>query len=290
MITGASGFVGTNLSRYFVRREPVTLATHETALPEDLEDAAPSFAMDVRDAEAVRRTLREVAPSAVIHAAGNKNVRFCETHPEQAYAVNAIGAGNVARACREIGARMVYISTDLVFSCTGGGYQETDVPLPALVYGKSKLAGEQAVREHLPDAIICRSGGIYGRSSPLLRWLTCEIQAGRDVECFVDIFNTPTYAENLSEMLDFIVQHDLRGVFHTVGAQRVSRYQLFKIYANEFGLDTTHLLPVAASARRHELLLQPDASLSSRQTRASVAVPFNTVEEGMGRLHRAGGI
>jgi len=115
---------GSNIARYFARTNPVVLAVHESALANDLCPTAPQVQMDVRDARSVQRALEQVAPAIVIHAAGNKDVRYCEANPEEAVAINATGAGYVARACRDAGARMVYLSTDLVFDCTKGGYEE----------------------------------------------------------------------------------------------------------------------------------------------------------------------
>ena len=105
------------------------------------------------------------------------------------------------------------------------------MPQPSLAYGRSKLQGERFAREELNDVAICRSGGIYGKGSPLLGWLSAELDAGRTVDCFVDVFNTPTYAENLGEMMETIIRKRLTGVFHTVGRERVSRFEFFKSYA-----------------------------------------------------------
>ena len=199
LITGGSGFVGRNLARFFAPRWPVV--TTYFGQPAAFDSTAQSFHLDVRDAGAVLSIFGRVAPEVVIHTAGNKNVRFCEENPEEAYRINALGTRNVARACRSFGASMIYLSTDLVFSCTKGGYKEDELPQPTLVYGKSKLEGERFALRELESVAVCRSGGIYGKGSPLLNWLSAEIDAGRSVECFVDVFNTPTYVENLAEMI-----------------------------------------------------------------------------------------
>ena len=148
----------------------------------------------------------QVRPAAVIHAAGNKNLKFCEDQPDEAFRVNAGGTQNVARACRRVGAKLIYLSTDLVFSCVEGNYQEHDVPEPTLAYGKSKLLGEKFALEKLDQVAVCRSGGIYGKGSPLLQWFAGEIKAGQTVECFTDVFNTPTYVDNLGEMMETVLE------------------------------------------------------------------------------------
>jgi len=249
-----------------------------------------SFPLDIRDAEAVSSVIERVKPDVVIHAAGNKNVRFCEDHPDEAYRTNAHGTQNVARSCRNFGARMIYLSTDLVFSCATGDYKENELPQPTLAYGRSKLLGEKLALEELKDVAVCRSGGIYGKGSPLLSWFSTEINAGRTVDCFVDVFNTPTYLENLAEMMEVILSNRLSGVFHTVGRERVSRFEFFQSYADTFGLDVSLLVPISTAGVKDRIFLQPDSSLSVDQTSKRLGIAFNSIREGFARLKACGGI
>ena len=103
LITGGSGFVGRNLANFFAPRMPVATTYHRQPVAPD--PTARSFRLDITDAEAVFSVFERVAPKVVIHAAGNKNVRFCEDHPDEAQRVNALGTRNVARACRTLEAR-----------------------------------------------------------------------------------------------------------------------------------------------------------------------------------------
>lgn len=282
LITGGAGFVGSNLARFFAPRMSVFVS--DVRSPAQTSTSVAWSKLDVTDVEATLCTIEKVSPWVVIHAAGNKNVMYCEVHPDEAYRVNALGTQNVARACRTVGAHMVYISTDLVFACTDGGYKETDTPHTTLVYGKTKLQGEEFALQELNEVTICRSGGIYGRGSPLLRWLSGELQAGRSVECFTDVYNTPTYTENLADMIQVIIQQGLTGIFHTVGRERVNRFQFFQTYAAQFGLDVNLLRPVPAGERRATLLLQADASLSQEYTVARLGITPDSVAEGLARL------
>lgn len=288
LITGGGGFVGRSLAKFFAPRWAV-VTTHLTSTP-DAASAAPSFEMDVTDAASVFSVFERARPSVVIHAAGNKNVRFCEDHPEEAHRVNAEGTRGVARACREFGARLLYLSTDLVFGGTRGNYREDELPRPALVYGESKLEGERYALEACGETAVCRSGGIYGPGSPLLSWLAAELEAGRSVECFEDVFNTPTYVENLAEMLEAIMKGRLTGVFHTAGRERVSRHEFFRAYTETFGLDSKLLAPASAEGSRERLLLQPDSSLSVEQTSERLGVTPDSVREGFRRLQMRGGV
>ena len=280
--------MGKNLANFFAPR--CSVATTYFQHPTALDSARQSFQLDVTDARQVSSIFERVRPDAVIHAAGNKDVRFCEGHADEAYRINALGTHNVARACRNSGASLIYLSTDLVFSCLRGDYKEDELPQPELVYGRSKLEGEKFAREELEDVAICRSGGIYGKGSPLLNWLSAELDAGRTVDCFVDVFNTPTYVENLAEMMETIIRKRLAGVFHTVGRERVSRFEFFQSYANTFGLDKDLLRPVSIAHLKDMLFLQPDSSLSVDQTAKRLGIAFNSIAEGFTRLKAGGGI
>lgn len=283
LITGGSGFVGKNLAEFFSKR--FSVATTYFQHPIVIADpAAETFQLDIRDQDAVFSLFERVGPSVVIHAAGNKNVRFCEENPEEAHRINALGTQYIARACRRFAARLVYISTDLVFECVRGNYQEDEKPEPTQVYGSSKLQGEELANEELTDAAICRSGGIYGKASPLLAWFSAEVSAGRSVECPVDVFNTPTYAENLAEMIEVIINRKLAGIFHTVGRERVSRFEFFRSYTRQFGVDPALVTPVPLADMKGSSMLRPDSSLVSKRTAALLGIDFNSVEEGFLRL------
>jgi dTDP-4-dehydrorhamnose reductase len=288
LITGGAGFVGQNLVRLLAPRMATVAADWDTPLPAEL--GVPSVDMDVRDLDRVRTVLDRFRPGAVVHAAGNKNVRDCEERPEEAFRTNAGGTRNVARACCEIGAHLLYLSTDLVFDCERGGYTEEDVPRPALVYGETKRQGEVFAREECPGAAVCRSGGIYGRRSPLLAWLRGELVAQRTVEAFTDVCNTPTYVGSLADMLEAVARRRLGGVFHTVGAERTSRYDFFRAFAETFALDASLVAAVAAGGKRREMLLQPDASLRSERTAATLGIAALSVREGLRRMREQGGV
>ena len=286
LITGGSGFVGKNLVNFFSSRRSVVATYFQH--PTTPDAAAQSLQLDVTNARQVLSIFERVRPAAVIHAAGNKDVKFCEDNADEANRINGLGTKNVAHACRKFRASMIYLSTDLVFNGLRGCYKEDELPQPSSAYGQSKLEGERFAREELKDVAICRSGGIYGKGSPLLGWLSAELEAGRTVDCFVDVFNTPTYAENLAEMMEVIIKKRLTGVFHTVGRERVSRFEFFKSYAGTLGLD--HLLrPVSIANVKDRLFLQPDSSLSADQTSQRLGITFNSIAEGFTRLKARGG-
>lgn len=285
LITGSSGFVGGNLARFFRFRHSVVL-TDVRAGDSDL----PFEKADLSDEPASRAVVQKLRPEVIIHCAGTKDVKWCEANPDGADRVNAVATRNVAKAAKAVGAKLIYLSTDLVFDSQRGGYTEMDIPSPELVYGRSKFRGELYAMEETGNLAICRAAGVYGKNSPLLKWLAKEIQEGREVECFLDVKNTPTWVDNLGEMLEEICNRDLTGIFHTVGRQSVSRHDFFSLFAHAFGLDVSRLKPSTLGDRRKAMLLMPDSSLSSKLSRERLGVDFVSPAEGFLKLKASGGV
>jgi dTDP-4-dehydrorhamnose reductase len=284
LITGGGGFVGRNMVRFFAERHSVTLTDLHSDPQDDVRRHSRYVQLDVRDATQVLKTIDAAKCEAVIHLAANKNVRYCEKNPGEAHKINTEGTKNVAIACKRAGIRLAYLSTDLVFDCVTGGYKETDVPHPATVYGKTKLAGEKEALSELPDVAICRSGGIYGPESPLFAWLTTELEAKRPVSCLTNVKNTPTYTRDLGEMLEKIISLGLSGTFHTVGPEAVNRYEWFVAFARAFGLDSSLLHPLDSEQMMHDSFLQPNAALDATLTNALLGMQTTSLKEGMADL------
>lgn len=288
VVTGASGFLGRNLTRAFRSHALVGAAGGLRApLIEDLGPVTEPACFDLRDPHATSRWIEAMAPDAVLHLGGNKNVRFCEEHPAEAEAVNIDGTRNVARACRRVGAKLVYLSTDLVFDGETGGYDEQSAPRPTTVYGRTKLAGEDLTLASDGRALVCRTGGVYGADSPLLGWLGGELGAGRRVDAFQDVVSSPTSADDLAAFLDLALAADASGILHAVGPAAVSRYEWFGTFAAVFGYDRGLVTPAVAGLRRRELLLARNVSLDGRRTAGQLGHQAASPRAGFERLRRA---
>ncbi len=202
-VTGGSGQLGWDVLRALERRGAECRGVSSREL-------------NVADGGAVRAALTAYRPDAVIHCAAYTKVDQAEDCPERAMAVNAVGTGNVARACRELGAKMLYVSTDYVFPGTGGNFYETDDPTgPLNVYGRSKLAGERAVEETLERYFIVRTSWVFGRNGAnfvraMLR--LAETRPALNVVC--DQIGSPTYAADLAPLLCGMVDSEGYGIYH----------------------------------------------------------------------------
>lgn len=203
LVTGASGQLGYDVERELERRGIEHLGTSSREL-------------DITDREAVERLMAAYRPDAAIHCAAYTKVDLAEDEPERCWAVNADGTRNLAAVCREIGAKMLYISTDYVFPGTGEQFRRTDDPVsPVNTYGRSKLAGELAVQSLLEKYFIVRISWVFGKNGnnfvkTMLR--LAETKAELSVVC--DQIGSPTYTADLAPLLCDMVQTERYGIYH----------------------------------------------------------------------------
>lgn len=204
LITGGKGMLGRTLCAELKEFE---------LIPTDLPEA------DITDAAKFNALIAEYAPDAVIHCAAMTAVDKCETEIDFAYKLNALGSANVASACHRNGVRLIAISTDYVFDGDSDRpYNEFDHASGGnTVYGKSKFAGEEAIRRHCPDHVICRISWLYGAGGPSFVHAMMNLADGTrpELKVVADQIGNPTstlaVAQKLREILN---NRELVGTFH----------------------------------------------------------------------------
>ena len=170
---------------------------------------------------AARELLRRHTPDWVINCAAYTKVDQAESEPEQARAINATAVRHLAQACLDEYARLLHLSTDYVFDGAGAEpYLPVDEPNPQNVYGRTKLEGEQAVRELLEtDAAIVRTAWLYGpHGANFVASVLRQIDAGQPLQVVNDQFGAPTYTAHLAAGLRAAVENDLRGAHHATNS------------------------------------------------------------------------
>lgn len=171
---------------------------------------------DITDAEGTRRHIMTYRPDAVIHCSAWTAVDRAEDEPERCRTVNVDGARNIAEACREIGAKMLYLSTDYVFPGAGERFYEPEDPTgPLSVYGRTKLEGERVVRELLDRYFIVRISWAFGRhGNNFVRTMLRLAKSRDEVSVVCDQVGSPTYTADLAPLLCDMVETDRYGVYH----------------------------------------------------------------------------
>ncbi len=244
LITGGSG----QLARELSKRLPSSLARSREEL-------------SVVDLDLVRRELSRSRAEVVFNCAAYNAVDRAEQEPEAAAAVNARGAGNVARACREVGARLVHFSTNYVFDGTAPRpYSEADEPRPLNAYGRSKREGELRVLEELPTALVIRSSGLFGHLGSAVKGgslpdrLLARARAGDRLSVVSDQRLNPTFTGHLADASIAAAAAGSTGILHLIAAGCCSYYEfaveLFRVAGVEAEVDPVVTTPGRTTAAR----------------------------------------
>ena len=208
--------------------------------------------LDVTDAGAVDTVVHEQRPAVVVNCAGWTAVDAAEAHEPEALRVNGAGAANVARACARTAVPLVQISTDYVFDGRATQpYSEQAAPHPRTAYGRTKLAGERAVRELLPErGYVVRTAWLYGEHGPNFVRTMIELAARQpSVDVVVDQVGQPTWTRDLAGQLIALIDSGTpAGVYHGTNAGRTSWYGLARQTFALLGADPDRVRPTASAA------------------------------------------
>jgi len=191
--------------------------------------------IECADAASVRRVLLPLRARAVINCAAFVRVDDCESLAREAFAVNALGALNVARAAAESGAKCVYLSTDYVFDgAKDSPYVESDATAPINVYGASKLAGEHLVRQAAPDWLIVRVASLFGKTGArgkggnFIETILANARKGEPLKVVDDILISPTYTRDASRAIAQLISAGVTGIMHAANSGACTWYEFAK--------------------------------------------------------------
>ncbi|MEZ0071504.1 dTDP-4-dehydrorhamnose reductase [Planotetraspora sp. GP83] len=239
LITGAGGMLGTDLVA-------VLRAGRHDVTPLD------RAGLDLRDAEAVRRAVRELRPGAVVNCAAWTAVDDAETREDEALAVNGSAVQVLAEACLDAGAWLVQPSTDYVFD--GGGrepYAEDAPTMPLNAYGRTKLAGEHAVVKTLPETgYVVRTAWLYGAAGPNFVRTMIRLAGEREtVDVVNDQHGQPTWTADLARQIVALVEAGApAGIYHGTSSGSTTWHGLAREVFALLGADPDRVRPVASEA------------------------------------------
>ncbi len=265
LLTGMSGYVGGIISRELSENYNIVGVNRSTVLKNNV-------LCDLSDYESVRK-LNSHHPDIVIHAAGNKDIRFCENDPEAAYSSNTQSMINLLRVFGGK-SRIIYLSTDYVFAGNRGGYAEQDLPAPLTEYGRSKYKAEIACNKAASEGVdvtIIRLSALYDLVATFPKYLLGCLERNEVVECYSNIYYSPTYYRDFIRLLSKVIVSDsLPGnIFHSCGS-RVSRYDFAKQLCTSFGFDAN--LIVSSIYEEKNTFLFHDLSLENSLTEKQLGV------------------
>ena len=261
LITGANGQLGTDLCKVLKDVEASPLSHSD---------------IEIADMNSVNSAFNRCQPELVINTAAYVRVDDCESEPNKAFLVNAIGARNVAVATQRFGAKLVHISTDYVF---GGEdkpgtnlYTEFDTPSPLNLYGKSKLAGENLVQHLCSRHFIIRTSGLFGsagasgKGGNFVETILKLARQQEELKVVNDQIFSPTYTRDLARKIAQLIVTEYYGIFHITNKGKCSWYEFAREILTLAKLET-HLIPITSEERLTAAKRSPFSVLDNYQLR-----------------------
>ena len=240
LVIGANGQLGTDLCLALRNFEVVPL-THQ-----DIE---------ITDIGSVKEACSKHKPDAIVNTAAYVRADDCETNQDKAFQVNSLGARNVAVVAQELGAKMVYLSTNYIFGDETephtNPYTEFDIPVPLSVYGKSKLAGEGFVRHLCSKHFVIRTSGLFGvagNSGKGDNFAETVLRFGKErdeLRVVNDQVFSPTYTNDLAKKITQLVTTEYYGIFHITNSGACSWFEFTKEILKLAGLRTP-VIPITS--------------------------------------------
>ncbi len=276
LVTGGSGYLG----RWVVRLARADWDVAATYLTHPIDEPGAMWRrLDLRDEAAVAALVDEVRPAAIIHTAA------CNPgYGDDFEATNATGTRHIARAAADCSARLVHLSSDVIFDGDKGNYVEQDPPTPITPYARSKALAEAEVIASGAEAVIARTSLIYGWRPTVDRhtgWIVDGLKTGKPVRLFTDELRCPIWVESLAAAVIELASMSYTGVLHVAGAQPLSRYEFGARLLRFHGLDPGPAIP--ALSREIAPGRPLDCTLDCARARSLLGTPLLGVDEVLAR-------
>ena len=285
LITGASGLLGLNLALQASDSFQVfgTVFYHSLVkVPFQVMQA------DLTDESELAASIETSKPDVIINCAALANLEACENDPQSAQLLNAVLPERLAAISKAHSTKLVHISTDAIFDGAKGNYVEEDRPNPLSIYAKTKWEGEKAVAQTNPQALIARVN-FYGFSlsgnRSLAEFFLYNLAAGTRVFGFKDVFFCPLLVQDLGAILLEMVKKDLKGVYHVVSPQSLSKYEFGVQIARLFGLNEKLVEPVSVSQGKLTAPRSPNLTLCIDKLKRDLNQPIPDQNAGLQKFY-----
>lgn len=260
LVTGVKGQLGYDCVRELKERG------YTNVLGIDIEQ------LDITDEKAVHAFINEFKPDVVMHNAAWTAVDKAEAMADLVYKVNALGPKYIAEACKDVGAKMIYISTDYVFNGKGEKAFEVNDPKEGLsIYGKTKAAGEDFVINGNDKHFIIRISWVFGiNGNNYVKTMLKLAESKTELNIVCDQIGSPTYTYDLSKLMCDMMESDKYGVYHATNEGFCSWYDFTKYIYEVAGITSVEVKPITTAEYKKLVPNQADRPLNSRMSKASL--------------------
>lgn len=285
LITGASGLLGLNLALEIANQHTVFGQVNNHPIKEETFSVLKANLLEPGTMEWL---LEKSEPDWVIHCAALADLDRCERNPSLARELNTVIPKKLAELCRNGGARLLHVSTDAVFDGVTGSYSEQDLPNPLSTYAKTKLEAEHEVAEENPDAIIARVNlfgwSLRGKRS-LAEFFFNNLAQGNSIMGFVDVFFCPLLANDIAQLFTSMLANRLRGIYHVVSEDSISKYSFGVSIAERFGFNKSLIKPTSFLKAGFEAARSPNLTLQIDKLSRDLAALIPTVSTGIDHFY-----
>jgi len=236
LITGASGQLGNSVIKILYKKYNL-IATDINI--NNINDTNISYeVLDITNSKNIKSIVSKYNPDIIINLASFTDVDGCELNPEKAHLINT---KSVELVLENFDGQFIHISTDYVFDGLNGPYSERDSTNPLNVYGDTKLEAEMVLQDSSLNWCILRTNVLFdyfqGTSASFLNWVIDSLQSSKTINIVNDQWNNPTWTQNFAEIIELVINKNVKGIYNYGGADYLNRYEFAKIIADVYDLD-----------------------------------------------------
>ncbi len=300
LITGCHGFLGQHVVRLFVEEsncELVLTAREESTLFSGIAKEPRIrgyYTMDVSQRVAVKEVIALTKPDVIVNCAGFVKVDEAEVNREAAWRTNVSALEHLTEAARKVDARIVHVSSDLVFDGLRAPYMESDAPHPVNYYGRTKLASENVLRTSGLDHTIFRTCLVYGAvehaNANYALSVVLSLEEGQPVHAATDLISSPTLVDDLSLAIVRATERKRLGLYHVAGPEMITRFEFAQRIAEVFGLNAGLILPTTVAELKQSGRWRAERpsrnGLVSLKAQTDLGLRISNVEDGLRVMER----
>ncbi|MGA1414037.1 MAG: SDR family oxidoreductase [Candidatus Kapaibacteriota bacterium] len=287
-LIGGNSKVGSAIMRLFEKETDWNIHVFSSTLEEDSSDRIRYRKLQYSDIKQLKEEFLELRPDFTINTAAMTNVDACEDLRQEAWYANVTFVEQLARISLIVESHLIHFSTDYVFDGQKGPYSEQDNPNPICYYGKSKLAGENAVLRSHANNTVLRTNVVYGLTNShqhdFVQWIINNHESGFSMNIVDDQYSSPTLTDDLALSVKRVIEKKRCGLYHIGGNTYCNRYEFALEIAKVFHLDENLFKPIKTLTLNQKAKRPLRGGLINLKAHTDLGIQFSTIQEGLVRL------